>query len=82
MVGDRKEIERMKKTNELIEMNIRTMERLTDTLNSVVATMIEIKNELIDTRMIQNELVERVGNMEKSLDNIDMRLSSVEERRS
>ena len=82
MVGDRKEIERMRKTNELIEMNIRTMERLTDTLNSVVATMIEIKNELIDTRMIQNELVERVGNMEKSLDNIDMRLSSVEERRS
>ena len=72
----------MRKTNELIEMNIRTMERLTDTLNSVVVTMIEIKNELIDTRMIQNELVERVGNMEKSLDNIDMRLSSVEERRS
>ena len=51
----------MRKTNELIEMNIRTMERLTDTLNSVVATMIEMKNELIETRRIQNELVERVG---------------------
>ena len=80
MVGDRKEIERMRKTNELIEMNIRTMERLTDTLNSVVATMIEMKNELIETRRIQNELVERVGSIEQSLDNINMRLSNIEER--
>ena len=55
----------MRKTNELIEMNIRTMERLTDTLNSVVATMIEMKNELIETRRIQNELVERVGSIEQ-----------------
>lgn len=81
MVGDRKEIERMRKTNELIEMNIRTMERLTDTLNSVVATMIEMKNELIETRRIQNELVERVGSIEQSLDNMNMRLSNIEERR-
>lgn len=80
MVGDRKEIERMRKTNELIEMNIRTMERLTDTLNSVVATMIEMKNELIETRRIQNELVERVGSIEQSLDNMNMRLSNIEER--
>ena len=70
----------MRKTNELIEMNIRTMERLTDTLNSVVATMIEMKNELIETRRIQNELVERVGSIEKSLDNMNMRLSNIEER--
>ena len=63
----------MRKTNELIEMNIRTMERLTDTLNSVVATMIE-------TRRIQNELVERVGSIEQSLDNMNMRLSNIEER--
>ena len=55
----------MRKTNELIEMNIRTIERLTDTLNSVVATMIEMKNELIETRRIQNELVERVGSIEQ-----------------
>lgn len=80
MVGDRKEIERMRKSNELIEMNIRTMERLTDTLNSVVATMIEMKNELIETRRIQNELVERVGSIEQSLDNMNMRLSNIEER--
>ena len=80
MVGDRNEIERMRKTNELIEMNIRTMERLTDTLNSVVATMIEMKNELIETRRIQNELVERVGSIEQSLDNMNMRLSNIEER--
>ena len=70
----------MRKTNELIEMNIRTMERLTDTLNSVVATMIEMKNELIETRSIQNELVERVGSIEQSLDNMNMRLSNIEER--
>ncbi|MFR5521486.1 MAG: hypothetical protein ACLTIF_03945 [Lachnospiraceae bacterium] len=70
----------MRKTNELIEMNIRTMERLTDTLNSVVATMIEMKNELIETRRIQNELVERVGSIEQSLDNMNMRLSNIEER--
>lgn len=70
----------MRKTNELIEMNIRTMERLTDTLNSVVATMIEMKNELIVTRRIQNELVERVGSIEQSLDNMNMRLSNIEER--
>lgn len=70
----------MRKTNELIEMNIRTMERLTDTLNSVVATMIEMKNELIETRRIQNELVERVGSIEQSLDNMKMRLSNIEER--
>lgn len=68
----------MRKTNELIEMNIRTMERLTDTLNSVVATMIEMKNELIETRRIQNELVERVGSIEQSLDNMNMRLSNIE----
>lgn len=80
MVGDRKEVERMRKTNELIEMNIRAMERLTDTLNSVVATMIEMKNELIETRRIQNELVERVGSIEQSLDNMNMRLSNIEER--
>ena len=71
----------MRKTNELIEMNVRTMERLTDTLNSVVATMIEMKNELIETRRIQNELVERVGSIEQSLDNMNMRLSNIEERR-
>ena len=70
----------MRKTNELIEMNIRTMERLTDTLNSVVATMIEMKNELIERRRIQNELVERVGSIEQSLDNMNMRLSNIEER--
>ena len=70
----------MRKTNELIEMNIRTMERLTDTLNSVVATMIEMKNELIETRRIQNKLVERVGSIEQSLDNMNMRLSNIEER--
>lgn len=70
----------MRKTNELTEMNIRTMERLTDTLNSVVATMIEMKNELIETRRIQNELVERVGSIEQSLDNMNMRLSNIEER--
>lgn len=70
----------MRKTNELIEMNIRAMERLTDTLNSVVATMIEMKNELIETRRIQNELVERVGSIEQSLDNMNMRLSNIEER--
>lgn len=70
----------MRKTNELIEMNVRTMERLTDTLNSVVATMIEMKNELIETRRIQNELVERVGSIEQSLDNMNMRLSNIEER--
>ena len=70
----------MRKTNELIEMNIRTMERLTDTLNSVVATMIEMKNELIETRRIQNELVERVGSIEQSFDNMNMRLSNIEER--
>ena len=70
----------MRKTNELIEMNIRTMERLTDTLNSVVATMIKMKNELIETRRIQNELVERVGSIEQSLDNMNMRLSNIEER--
>lgn len=70
----------MRKTNELIEMNIRTMERLADTLNSVVATMIEMKNELIETRRIQNELVERVGSIEQSLDNMNMRLSNIEER--
>ena len=70
----------MRKTNELIEMNIRTMERLTDTLNSVVATMIEMKNELIETRRIQNELVERVGSIEQALDNMNMRLSNIEER--
>lgn len=70
----------MRKTNELIEMNIRTMERLTDTLNSVVATMIEMKNELIETRRMQNELVERVGSIEQSLDNMNMRLSNIEER--
>ena len=70
----------MRKTNELIEMNIRTMERLTDTVNSVVATMIEMKNELIETRRIQNELVERVGSIEQSLDNMNMRLSNIEER--
>ena len=70
----------MRKTNELIEMNIRTMERLTDTLNSVVATMIEMKNELIETRRIQDELVERVGSIEQSLDNMNMRLSNIEER--
>ena len=70
----------MRKTNELIEMNIRTMERLTDTLNSVVATMIEMKNELIETRRIQNELVERVRSIEQSLDNMNMRLSNIEER--
>ena len=70
----------MRKTNELIEMNIRTMQRLTDTLNSVVATMIEMKNELIETRRIQNELVERVGSIEQSLDNMNMRLSNIEER--
>lgn len=70
----------MRKTNELIEMNIRTMERLTDTLNSVVATMIEMKNELIETRRIQNELVERVGSIEQSLDKMNMRLSNIEER--
>ena len=70
----------MRKTNELIEMNIRTMERLTDTLNSVVATMIEMKNELIETRRIQNELVERVGSIEQSLDNMNMRLPNIEER--
>ena len=70
----------MRKTNELIEMNITTMERLTDTLNSVVATMIEMKNELIETRRIQNELVERVGSIEQSLDNMNMRLSNIEER--
>lgn len=70
----------MRKTNELIEMNIRTMERLTDTLNSVVATMIEMKNELLETRRIQNELVERVGSIEQSLDNMNMRLSNIEER--
>ena len=70
----------MRKTNELIEMNIGTMERLTDTLNSVVATMIEMKNELIETRRIQNELVERVGSIEQSLDNMNMRLSNIEER--
>ena len=70
----------MRKTNELIEMNIRTMERLTDTLNSVVATMIEMKNELIETRRIQNELVERVGSIEQSLDYMNMRLSNIEER--
>ena len=70
----------MRKTNELIEMNIRTMERLTDTLNSAVATMIEMKNELIETRRIQNELVERVGSIEQSLDNMNMRLSNIEER--
>lgn len=70
----------MRKTNELIEMNIRTMERLTDILNSVVATMIEMKNELIETRRIQNELVERVGSIEQSLDNMNMRLSNIEER--
>ena len=70
----------MRKSNELIEMNIRTMERLTDTLNSVVATMIEMKNELIETRRIQNELVERVGSIEQSLDNMNMRLSNIEER--
>lgn len=61
-------------------MNVRTMERLTDTLNSVVATMIEMKNELIETRRIQNELVERVGSIEQSLDNMNMRLSNIEER--
>lgn len=70
----------MRKTNELIEMNVRTMERLTDTLNSVVATMIEMKNELIETRRIQNELVERVGSIEQSLDNMNMRLFNIEER--
>lgn len=70
----------MRKTNELIEMNIRTMERLTDTLNSVVATMIEMKNELIETRRIQNELVERVGSIEQSLDNVNMRLSNIEKK--
>lgn len=70
----------MRKTNELIEMNIRTMERLTDTLNSVVATMIEMKNELIETRRIQNELVERVGSIEQSLDNMNMRLSNIEKK--
>ena len=70
----------MRKTNELIEMHIRTMERLTDTLNSVVATMIEMKNELIETRRIQDELVERVGSIEQSLDNMNMRLSNIEER--
>ena len=70
----------MRKTYELIEVNIRTMERLTDTLNSVVATMIEMKNELIETRRIQNELVERVGSIEQSLDNMNMRLSNIEER--
>ena len=61
-------------------MNVRTMERMTDTLNSVVATMIEMKNELIETRRIQNELVERVGSIEQSLDNMNMRLSNIEER--
>ena len=70
----------MRKTNELIEMNIRTMERLTDTLNSVVATMIEMKNELIETRRIQNELVERVGSIGQSLDNMNMRLSNIEKK--
>ena len=53
---------------------------MTDTLNSVVATMIEMKNELIETRRIQNELVERVGSIEQSLDNMNMRLSNIEER--